>query len=637
MVLLQLVDEFIEEEREESNDPLEGDPKGGGTQQDEPELQDDNEEMEVKEEDVEEVVGAEELKEDEDLEEVKDEDVEELDDNQECRDYEADGEGGDMGMGEDDEAKQEVKQEDEEEERVSQKRVIKRKQEEVESNAPVRKSSRLRTKLVEDPQQTPADTPRKKMLQKPGERPSKVEEETEEEEEEAEEEREEKTVKDGGGDDGDGRLGDPSREPGADAQRRLDPDLLLPFRLGWTRECVFREFKTGPKQIEIYYYPPKNQVLDPGARKKEAIRRRRSKMDQERFFEEFPHPKLSVCNFSYVRRPLGLNNEAYELVRETKSGLETRATRATDKMRESKKSYREVAEHEGLLSSGSGSDGEEEDDEVQDITEFDVGLPLSLQVDCKVTPLREEHKKRRRWPDRERCLTPPLAEDLAWTALDDDPMGVFTKLFDEQVADRLKCPATPPPLRALRLTRSETAEEALKRQSAIRDALPDPLDRIIAANKELRGAENLASHDLAVRKFKNYRPPQALGQARPPPTVRKPLVGFGNNGKPQGPNSRPPPSPLQGYVKVRLPMPSTNGKRPVVELVMLTNGKYQVSPNFRFMLKCFTSFPQPIKFTNNRQVTESIPKRLFDQANMMKKTLYQRSMQVYVDPNCFFF
>ena len=61
-------------------------------------------------------------------------------------------------------------------------------------------------------------------------------------------------------------------------------------------------------------------------------------------------------------------------------------------------------------------------------------------------------------------------------------------------------------------------------------------------------------------------------------------------------------------------MPSTNGKRPVVELVMLTNGKYQ-----------------PIKFTNNRQVTESIPKRLFDQANLMRKTLYQRSVQVCRD------
>ena len=67
----------------------------------------------------------------------------------------------------------------------------------------------------------------------------------------------------------------------------------------------------------------------------------------------------------------------------------------------------------------------------------------------------------------------------------------------------------------------------------------------------------------------------------------------------------------QGFVKVRLPMQSTNGKRPVVELVMLTNGKYQ-----------------PIKFTNNRQVTEAIPKRLFDQANSLRKTLYQRSVQV---------
>ena len=74
-------------------------------------------------------------------------------------------------------------------------------------------------------------------------------------------------------------------------------------------------------------------------------------------------------------------------------------------------------------------------------------------------------------------------------------------------------------------------------------------------------------------------------------------------------------------------MQSSNGKRPVVELVMLTNGKYQ-----------------PIKFTNNRlvniefffnlnvltfrQVTEAIPKRLFDQANTLRKTLYQRSVQV---------
>ena len=64
-------------------------------------------------------------------------------------------------------------------------------------------------------------------------------------------------------------------------------------------------------------------------------------------------------------------------------------------------------------------------------------------------------------------------------------------------------------------------------------------------------------------------------------------------------------------------MSSSSGKRPVVELVMLTNGKYQ-----------------PIKFTNNRQVTEQIPKRLFDQANTMRKTLYQRSVQVCSPRTC---
>ena len=64
------------------------------------------------------------------------------------------------------------------------------------------------------------------MLQKPGERPDQVEEEDDEEEEEKEEEKEE--VKE----EGEGRLGDPTREPGTDAGRRIDPDLLLPFRCG---------------------------------------------------------------------------------------------------------------------------------------------------------------------------------------------------------------------------------------------------------------------------------------------------------------------------------------------------------------------------------------------------------------------
>ena len=63
--------------------------------------------------------------------------------------------------------------------------------------------------------------------------------------------------------------------------------------------------------------------------------------------------------------------------------------------------YKEVAEHEGLVSS-SQSEGEESEAGIEEVTEFDIGLPLTLQVQTRVTPLREEHKKRRQWPDRER-------------------------------------------------------------------------------------------------------------------------------------------------------------------------------------------------------------------------------------------
>lgn len=472
----------------------------------------------------------------------------------------------------------------------------------------VRKSSRLRTK-ADTQNEEESDKPKEKlkMLQKPGERPNQVEEESfdmsDSEAAEAAEDTTEPTKREGG------QSGDPTREPGADSDRRIDQDLLLPFRYGWSRECVFRAVKSGPTQVDVYYWPPKDGP-DHGLRNREARRKRRSKVDQERYFEEFTHKILSVNNFTYVRRALGLNNEAYEMVRYSKPGLETRSDknrRATKKVA----NYKEVAEHEGLVSSSQSEGEESETGGVEEITEFDIGLPLTLQVHSRVTPLREEHKKRRQWPDRERCVTPPLASEMPWTLLDDDPLGVYTELCNE--LEGLKCPPTPPPLRALRLTSHKTTDSIAQKYKKIRDGLPDPLDRITLGNKDLLGSDNLASHDLAVRKYKNYRPPQAHipthnrpqmrggfagGRRAPPPTQRQSPV-------------RPPGSPVQGFVKVRLPMPSTNGKRPVVELVMLTNGKYQ-----------------PIKFTNNRQVTESIPKRLFDQANLMRKTLYQRSVQV---------
>ena len=54
--------------------------------------------------------------------------------------------------------------------------------------------------------------------------------------------------------------------------------------------------------------------------------------------------------------------------------------------------------------SSSQSEGEESEGGVEEITEFDIGLPLTLQIHRRVTPLREEYKKRRQWPDRERLV-----------------------------------------------------------------------------------------------------------------------------------------------------------------------------------------------------------------------------------------
>merc|ERR1719216_383404 len=70
-------------------------------------------------------------------------------------------------------------------------------------------------------------------------------------------------------------------------------------------------------------------------------------------------------------------------------------------------------------------------------------------------------------------------------------------------------------------------------------------------------------------------------------------------------------SPLGNVVKVKLPMVPVNGKRPIVELVMMQGGKYQ-----------------PIKLSNNMQVTEVISKRVFEQANSLRKTIYQRAKQL---------
>ena len=97
-------------------------------------------------------------------------------------------------------------------------------------------------------------------------------------------------------------------------------------------------------------------------------------------------------NFTYVNRPLGLNNEAYEVIRDLKtSSTTTRESRRQEEKRKTPR-YTEVAEHEGLLSS-SEDDGEDVSDEELKGGEFDLELPVSLQMVLGVTQLRLQRQQ----------------------------------------------------------------------------------------------------------------------------------------------------------------------------------------------------------------------------------------------------
>lgn len=76
-------------------------------------------------------------------------------------------------------------------------------------------------------------------------------------------------------------------------------------------------------------------------RTREAKRKRTSKTDQERYFNDFPSSVLSIKNFSYVRRPLGMNNSAYEIVKKGPP-LETEEVKSP------------VGAHRGLQKTGLG-------------------------------------------------------------------------------------------------------------------------------------------------------------------------------------------------------------------------------------------------------------------------------------------
>ena len=173
----------------------------------------------------------------------------------------------------------------------------------------------------------------------------------------------------------DDEVGDPSKPPGEGADRNIDADHLLPFHHGWRREVIMRQrTKNSATTCDIFYIPP----ADSGYRTRESKRKRSSKMDQEQYFQDFPHKVLSIQNFNYVKRPLGLSNAAYEIIRKPRGvGLED-SEEEQPKARRGK-SYKEVEESKDLL-----SESEEEesdcDQEVEMINGLSLRLPISLQV-----------------------------------------------------------------------------------------------------------------------------------------------------------------------------------------------------------------------------------------------------------------
>ena len=118
-----------------------------------------------------------------------------------------------------------------------------------------------------------------------------------------------------------------------------------------------------------------------------------------------------------------------------------------------------------------------------------------MQTSMHLAGMKAEHKKRRKYRDPETCCTPPLAEDMLWAALDDDPLGVYNDLGGRS------SPATPPPLRAVRLTPCETADKITN--------CFDEVKKVASKYRVLKEQELedgiLASHDIAIKKNKHVK------------------------------------------------------------------------------------------------------------------------------------
>ena len=96
---------------------------------------------------------------------------------------------------------------------------------------------------------------------------------------------------------------DPDRYPGQDTTEEIEAGWMTPFHKGWMREVVYRYNK--PNICEIYYRSPDGTKL-------------RSKTEASNYFRDNPHLTMSPEQLCWRRKPLGLNNLYYEVIRQAR-------------------------------------------------------------------------------------------------------------------------------------------------------------------------------------------------------------------------------------------------------------------------------------------------------------------------------
>ena len=93
---------------------------------------------------------------------------------------------------------------------------------------------------------------------------------------------------------------------GIGADSGVEPRFMAPFFMEWKREAVLRQ--TG-NIYDVYYIPPQSGTTRVERKKSQSVNELRQ------YLEDFPSGDLTEHNLSFQKVPLGLNNEAYEIIR----------------------------------------------------------------------------------------------------------------------------------------------------------------------------------------------------------------------------------------------------------------------------------------------------------------------------------